>query len=360
MKKIILISIVCSFLLVGCWDERLFKDITIVPLIAYDGKQGSWTGYFTHAVVAKPDSISFSTIQGSGVSIEDTRLDANRKTGELLDPSQVLVVLLTTEAAKTNPIETFDIAYRMPRTRLSGRLVVVEGDLAQYHKKTENMGKELPDYYEANLKTAELDSVIPDINIQSAARLLLDEGIDLQLPYMKMSEATGTPGVEGVALFSDKVFSGHTLNAKESTIIQILKKKPGKSAMFTYKWKKEDKDYPVTVTQNKVKKKWVITGNSIHATYKMKFSVNEFAFDHLDKERSRKELEDFLSKELTKDFNDVVKKLQEAKSDPVGFGRTVRAFHPQLWKKGKWQDTFAELEINVKVEAEITRTGILN
>lgn len=360
MKIIILISITCSFLLAGCWDERLYKDVTIVPVIGYDGKPGKWTGYFSHAVVANPDSIIFSTVEGSGVSIEEARLDANRKTSESLDPSQVLVVLLTTEAVKTNIMETLDVAYRMPRTRLSSRLVVVEGDLAPYMEKTENMGRELPDYYDESLKTAVFNSVIPDGDIQLAARMLLDEGIDLQLPYMKMSETTGTPEVAGVALFSDKVFSGHTLDAKESKIIQILKKKRGKYSMFTYEWEKEDKTYPVTVELGRYNKKWDIEDGKIIATYKMKFAVNEFAYNHLDERKTRNELEEFLSKELTKDFNEVIKKLQEAKSDPVGFGRHIRAFHPQVWDKGKWQDTFSNLEINVKVEAEITRTGILN
>ncbi|WP_404830760.1 Ger(x)C family spore germination protein [Sporosarcina beigongshangi] len=344
----------------GCWDERLYKDVTIVPVIGYDGEPGKWTGYFTHAVVAAPDSISFTTVEGSGVSIEETRLDANRKVSESLDPSQVLVVLLTTEAVKTNLMETFDVAYRMPRTRLSSRFVVVEGDMAPYMEKTEIMGKMLPDYYDENLKTAVFSSIIPEGDIQLAARLLLDEAIDLQLPYLKMSDKTGAPEVAGVALFSEKIFSGHTLDAKESLIVQILKKKPGKYAMFTYEWKKESKAYPVTVTLITYDKKWDIHESKINARYKMKFNVNEFAYNHLDQEEARKELEDFLSKELTKNFNEVVNKLQEAKSDVIGFGRTVRAFHPDLWKKAKWQDTFSELDINVKVEAEITQTGILN
>ncbi|MCM3637570.1 Ger(x)C family spore germination protein [Sporosarcina luteola] len=360
MKKIVLVSIACSLLLAGCWDERLYKDITIVPLIGYDGEPGKWSGYFTYGVVANPDSFSFSTVEGSGVSIEEARLDANRKTSETLDPSQVLVVLLSTKAVKTDLLETFDIAYRMPRTRLSSRFVVVEGDLAPFMEKTEKMGKEVPDYYDETLNTAIFASIIPDEDIQLAARLLLDEGIDLQLPYVKMSETTGTPEVAGVVLFSDKVFSGHTLDTKESTIIQILKKKPGDETMFTYEWEKEGKKYPVTVGLVKYNKKWNIKDSKINAAYKMKVQVNEFANNHLDEEKKRKELEGFLSKELTNDFNEVIKKLQEAKSDPVGFGRTVRAFHPHLWKKGKWQDTFSELDINVKVEVEITRTGILN
>ncbi len=127
-----------------------------------------------------------------------------------------------------------------------------------------------------------------------------------------------------------------------------------------YEWEKDGKSYPITVKLASYKKKWNIQEGKINATYKMKFSVEEFSHDHLNKEETTKEVNKFLSKELTKDFNEVIKKLQEAKSDPVGFGRSVRAFHPQLWRKGKWQDTFSELEINIKVKAEITRTGILN
>src|SRR5690606_26398898 len=139
-------------------------------------------------------------------------------------------------------------------------------------------------------------------------------------------------------------------------IVQLLRKKPGKYATLTYEWDKDGKTYPVTAGLIGNNKKWNIEQSKITATYKMKVSVNEFPYGHLDNEKTRNELETFISEELTKDFNGVIKKLQEAKSDPVGFGRTVRAFHPKLWKKGKWQDTFSELDIHVIVEAEITRT----
>ena len=71
MKKITLISIACSFLLAGCWDERLYKDITIVPLIGYEGEPGKLTGYLhIHCSIAD-GSISYSTVEGSGVSIRE-------------------------------------------------------------------------------------------------------------------------------------------------------------------------------------------------------------------------------------------------------------------------------------------------
>lgn len=359
MKKITLITIACSFLLVGCWDEQLYKDLTIVPLVGIEGKPGKFKGYYTKLEVTNGVS-SYSTVEGSGVSMRDARLDANRMTGETLSVRQLQVKLIAGETAKTNIIDTLDVSFRTPNSRLSSRIAVVEGEMAQYMEKNEKISLELPDYYIDMLEAAISYSIIPDIDINKAATLIHDDAIDLVLPFVKMSEKNGTPEVSGVALFSDKVFTGDTLDKKESIIVQVLRKEPGKFPLFTYPWEKDDKFSPITVEIATYKRKWDIQDSKIEATYKIKFGVEEFAHDHLDEDKTRKELEKFLSKELTKDFNKVIKKLQEAKSDAVGFGRTVRAFHPNLWDKGKWSDTFSELEINVKVEAEITRTGILN
>lgn len=359
MKKISLIFIICTLLLAGCWDERLFKDLTLVPLIGIEGEPGKITGHYTFTAVSN-GAISYSTVEGSGVSVREARLDANQKSSEILDVSQLEVILLSKETVKSNIIDILDDTFRTPRNRLSSRFVVVEGEMSSYMEKTEKIPLELPDYYSKLLESAILFSVIPDIDIQKTAGIIFDDAIDLALPFVKLSETTDVPEISGVALFSEKIFTGQTLNKEESIIVQVIQKKPGKYSNFTYMWEKDDKTYPITVELGRYKKKWEFTESKIDATYTMKLAVEEFPYDHLDEDKTRKELEEFLSTELTKDFNEVIKKIQEAKSDVIGFGRTARAFHPTLWKKGKWQDTFSEIPITVKVQAEITRTGILN
>lgn len=359
MKKIAFISITCSFLLAGCWDEQLYKDLTIVPLVGYEGKPGDLTGYYTKLDVTNGIG-SYSTVEAKGGSVLDIRLDANRKTNETLSITQLEVILLAEETVKSNIFKTFDVSFRGPSSRLSSRMAVVEGELAPYMEKSGQMSVDLPDYYNDLLEAAIKYSIIPDGDINDAATELNDEAIDLTLPFIEVSKMTGTPEVAGVALFSGTSFTGHTLDKDESIILQILKKKPGKFAMFTYTQEKDGESLPITVELIRYKKNWDIRDSRIDATYEMKFNVREYSADHLDKNKTRKELEKFLSEELTKDFNKTIKKLQETKSDAVGFGRHVRAFHTHLWKKGKWSDTFSEIDINVKVEAEITRTGILN
>ena len=116
------------------------RNITIVPLYGLEGEPGKWTGYFTHTTIAATDTLSYSTVEGSGVSIRETRMDANRKTSETLDISQLQVVHLSEEAVKSNIVEIFDLYYRTPHSRLSSRFVVVEGEVAPYMEKTEKMG----------------------------------------------------------------------------------------------------------------------------------------------------------------------------------------------------------------------------
>lgn len=359
MKKIALIVIACSCLLAGCWDEQLYKDISIVPLVGFEGEPGKLTGYYTFSAITN-GSISFTTVEESGVSVRDTRLNTNRKTSEILDLTQLEVILLTTEVSKSDIKKDFDAIFRTPRNRLSTRIAVVDGGMAPYMEKTEEMAVELPNFYNDILKIGISFSLIPDIDIQKVAGILNDDAIDLALPFIKIPDNSDSPEVSGVALFSNRVFTGRTLDQEESKIVQVLQKKTGKYTLFNYMWEKDDKSYPITVELARYKKKWDIKDDRIDATYKMNFSVEEFAYDHLDKDKTRKELEDFLSKEMTKEFNKAIKKMQEAKSDVVGFGRSVRAFHPHLWNKGKWQDTFSELDIKVNVKAKITRSGILN
>jgi spore germination protein KC len=45
--------------------------------------------------------------------------------------------------------------------------------------------------------------------------------------------------------------------------------------------------------------------------------------------------------------------------DPLGIGRRVRAFHPVVWEKDDWNETFSEIEIKPDITVEVTRTGIL-
>ncbi|WP_260320730.1 Ger(x)C family spore germination C-terminal domain-containing protein [Rummeliibacillus stabekisii] len=51
------------------------------------------------------------------------------------------------------------------------------------------------------------------------------------------------------------------------------------------------------------------------------------------------------------------KTCQEASSDVKGIGEDIRAYHPQLWREGKWKDIYKDLKIETKVNVNIVRSG---
>ncbi|WP_186670507.1 Ger(x)C family spore germination protein [Sporosarcina sp. BP05] len=359
MKRNACILLICSFLLSGCWDERQYKDITIVSLIGVEGKPGDVKAQFAYPTF-EDGSISYSTSKGSGKTLREARNDANHRTMEGLNIASLQVLFIAEDTAKSDIYEYIDMLYRDPRNRLGAHMAIVQGDLASYFKPSAHVGDDVATYYSNLLETAIRYTFIPDIDIQQVSTVLFAEDISLSLPYIEIEKESGIPEIAGTALFNKKEFTGETLDKKESILLNLLRKKKGSFARFSYIWKSGGEESPLTVQVVDNHKQWKISNDKIEAFYKLKLSVEEFPHVGLDKKKVIKEVEDFLSKEMTKEFNGVVKKLQEAKSDAVGFGRPVRAFHPALWGKGDWTETFAKLPISVKVKVEVLRTDILN
>ena len=189
-----------------------------------------------------------------------------------------------------------------------------------------------------------------------ASYLDISQHSDLSLPYIVLKE--GVPKLNGVALFSNHRYTGKRLSSKEAIIANLMRKEKGKYARLSYMWKKGEQESPITIDVVKVKRKWKIATEKIDASYTLNVSLEEFPHDRLNNTEMIDELEAFLTKEVSKDFKDVIAKTQDAKSDIVGFGRHVHAFHPKLWKKGDWQETYATLPIQVKVKVKVARTGI--
>ncbi|MFS0576372.1 Ger(x)C family spore germination protein [Sporosarcina sp. 179-K 3D1 HS] len=359
MKKRRFFLFILPILLVsGCWDEEQYKDVTIVPLVGLEAQSEGVKSMYAFPIFLN-GKITYAQSEGEGLSTRASRSDANHSSMEGLDLAHLEVVLLDGELAKKELYTYIDMFFRTPRHRLGSYIAIIEGEMKDYFNPTGVEG-EVSDYYPELLRTGVIFNIIPDITLQGTATLLFDDQIDLSLPYIIIEEESGAPKLNGVALFSNHRYTGKTLSSKESMLANLMRKKKGKYTRLSYMWKKGEEESPITIDVSKVKRKWDITTKKIDASYTLEVNLEEFPHDQLDKKKTISEIESFLSKEIEKEFNEVIKKTQEAKSDIVGFGRHVHAFHRELWKKGDWQETYATLPIEVKVKVKVTRTGITN
>jgi 3-isopropylmalate dehydratase small subunit len=77
--------------------------------------------------------------------------------------------------------------------------------------------------------------------------------------------------------------------------------------------------------------------------------------ERLSKEQLTKEVEN----ELKNEIDDLMKKIQKKKVDPIGLGLYARAYHYPHYKKveNNWGEAFAESDVNVSVKIDINSNG---
>lgn len=362
MKPKLILFLSFSFVLSGCWDEQMMRDQTTIPVVGYEGSPGEITGHYVYPIFQK-DKIEVTVVSGKGKTIQDARIEANSKVNQLLNVTQLEVVLFSSETVKTDFYDYIDPFYRFPRSRLTAYLGIVEGEMKEFLDEKKQLPTELTEFYSETLENAQKTSVVEEVDLQDAVSVLFDPGIDLTLPYFQIDEESGNPKIGGNALFTKRKYSGSNLDHKESLLLSIMKSNIGKVARHAFIWEKGDKKYPLTIDITKVRKKWKITekseGVSMTAEYDIEVQINELSLPHALGKDKMKELESFISKKLEEEFKEVFDKLQDAQSDALGIGRKIRAFHPQIWKKGDWHDMYKEMEVEFKVTTTIFTTGIL-
>lgn len=358
MKKLLMVCMLLP-LLSGCWDEILYKDVTIVPLIGLEGENNELTLHFSFPTF-NDDAVEYHMTTGEGFSIRTARNNAFLHSNEMLDISQVDIFLIDEKTAKDHLYNYIDPIYRTPRNRLNGYMILTKGDMAEYFKEDHNLPTNPGNFYKGLLETSIKFSKIPDLNFQNAIRLYFEESQDLALPVISISDKTNTPEMSGVGLFSKKDFTGQYLTIDQSKLLVLLNgTASSKYLQFEYEWTHENKTYPLVVEYESKKEDRKIQGNKIQHTIDLKVSVEELPYHHLNNRQTVKQLDAFLSKKITEDFQGMMTVLQEAKSDAVGYGKSVRAFHQELWNRGEWQDTFSKMDIDIQVNVNIVRTGLL-
>lgn len=191
---------------------------------------------------------------------------------------------------------------------------------------------------------------------------MLDPGEDIVLPYLKTNEKKSAV-VIGLALMNEKKYAG-SLSPQDSTLLNLLNNKKGKYARFTKrvnKTKNDDLNNYISFNVQKMKRKIkveVIHGEvSVKLDLNLKVIIEEYPKGNVPKEIDR--LNKVLSKDLTEESKEVIKKLQQANCDAFGIGRRLMAFHPKTWEVQDKKNYFENVQFSATVKVEIIQHGIV-
>ncbi|MER2190289.1 MAG: Ger(x)C family spore germination protein [Solibacillus sp.] len=342
-----------SLLLAGCWDERLYKNSSVVSLTGFEGKMGDMTAYYAYPE-ATTEAMQTILITGHGVSPRAVRQNAELKVEQTLDLSVLSTVLISEEtAAQDDLYDYLDIYFRDATNPITSKIALMQGELKPFFELSEKQQSASGEFYNRFITSLEENSMVIPYTLQTASSILFEPAQDLALPYIKMDEEN-RPIADGIALFSGRSFTGESLSATQGVLLNILNESLGSAARISYL----HEEGPASLRINQSKRNITVSENEIEINQKMEVILTEFPQDHLRDKQIRTELQQFFAEKIEKDMNEVIEKLQKAKCDALGLGRIVRAYHPSLYKE-EWSEHFATLNIPVKVEVEIVKTGIL-
>lgn len=339
-------------LLVGCWDERLYKNSSVVSLIGFEGEIGNVTAYYAYPE-ATTEEMKTVVITGKGVSPRDVRQNADQKTEQVMDLSELSTVLISEKTAKNDLYQYLDSYFRDSFNPITPKLAIIEGKMKAFFDLTEQMQSTSGEFYDRFITSLEENSLVIPYTLQTAGSLLFENAQDLVLPYIKMDEED-RPMANGLALFSGRSFTGETLNTEQGVLLNILNKSLGHVARITDLYEGS----PLSVRVNKVKRNINVSEDEIEIKLKLEVVITEYPKDHIQDKQTQTDIEQFLTDKVEREMNEMMEKLQKAKSDAIGLGRIVRAYHTSYFEKD-WSKKFSTLKIPIKVDVEIVKTGIL-
>lgn len=293
-------------------------------------------------------------ITGKGASPREVRSEAELKVEQVLDLSMLSTLLISEKTASSGDFYDYlDIYFRDPSSPITAKLVVVSGDVKPFFDLSQQWKSESGAYYQRLIKSFEEASFVVPYTMQTASTILFETAKDLVLPYLKMDEELGRPVGEGVALFSGRSFSGETLNPQQSILLNILNESIGQVARLSYIYE----GHPLSIRIVETKRNLDIS-DQINIMNKIDVAIVEFPQDNLKSKKKRDKIDQFLTEQITKDMEAVIKKLQDAKCDAIGLGQITRAYHTKYYEEN-WHEKFSTMNITTEIKLNVVETGIL-
>lgn len=352
-----IVMVLSMLLLAGCWDERLYKNSSVVTLVGIEGYVGTYKGYYAY-----PTSMTQVTeiIEAEGLSPREVRTNANLKVEQTLDLSELSTILISDRTARESIFELLDIYFRDPQNPISIKIALTDGDVKPFVDLTKDLAGSAGSYYQRFIESSEDNTYFPKIDLQVVGSMLLDQTIDIALPYFQLNEDKKHAVAGGLAIFSGRSFTGTVLTSSQSLTMLLLMNKKSKAARMSYLWQNDGKVNPITVDVLKVKRKWTVNEElrTIDMSYTIDVEVEEFPHDHLYKDEIFQDVQQMIEENMQAEFEEVLRILQNQKSDTLGIGRHIRAYHPNMFKED-WHTEFSSLLLKPKVEVKIIRTGVL-
>lgn len=302
-------------------------------------------------------------IETDSFSMEGSMVAAAGKSSRELHLGHTKLLLFSESILKNKDIikEILDYLEREPKINRMMYVAVVDGEAFDYLKAKPDMEQNIESYISGIMINSRRNATILPITLNEFLILLSENG-NAVIPRISYDKIKKQIYLSGIGLIKDYTIIGY-MNPVETSDIEILRGKleGGRKVIF---YKKHPIDYDITEVNRKITldsfkdKKLSFTEN-----IRMEGNIRGFykggdIFDNSTIE----ELERYFNTALRDECTTVVKLTQKEFSiDPIGFREYIYKYKPQIWNeiKNNWPEYYKNAKINIKVDAQIRRIGVI-
>lgn len=374
MRKIIMIlTLIGTLLLTGCWNYRELNEYKIVSgfCIDYDEEKDHFK-LTIEVINSKSDEEEAQSeiFTVTGNTIFQGIRDMIEKVGRKLYWSHAQVVVVSSEIAEKGIISVLDFIYRDSEMRTNMWLLISKADTAEeVFKATTNDTSTIVSYHIDNIiKSQRGIEKYYGIEVWKMIKNLYTEGISPTAPLIgtELQNGVKVPSVGGTAVFLEDKMVG-TLTPDETRYLTLIKNKlKGGILVVKPKYKNKCTQVALEVYGSKTELKASTVNNKIvigiksditvgigETGYKVNFISSE------GREFLKKYTEEYVENEIMSMINKVQKKYH---SDIFGFAAIIERDLPNTWKQveSNWNNTFEKLDFDISITADIKGSALIN
>jgi len=373
MKRMkIIILIICSLLLIGCWNYKDINQVRLVAGAAIDYDKQNREYIFTSEIInisSERAEMEGEVFQCKGKTIFDSVRNLITKTGRRLYWAHSKTIIISKEIARDGIISVIDMIYRDAEMRDDMTLLISEGETAReiLEADMERLYSSHSFHLDNSMKAQNFVSKYHRVPAWRFIKDLYAEGISPTMPIVKIMEYgdKGVPEVAGTAVFKGDKMVG-TLSASETkSFLCIIDELKG--GILVVEPKKNDRAIRVAleILNNKTRIKPVILENKLTMKIDVTTSVNigeiggETGF--FDKE-SLEILKNHTEEKIRDNLKELIKRVQrEYKSDIFKFATIIKTDMPDVWRKirGNWEEEFSNLNIDITVNLKVKGSALI-
>lgn len=389
MRKVFLIffeMILILPILSGCWNQKELTDLAFIMAMGVD--KGEDKKYDVSFQIVNPGNVAAGQTGGgqglpiviytsSGDTLTEAARNATKKVSRRLYYAHTNLIVISEEVAREGLLDMLDAVDRDPEFRTTTELLVARGSTAKELVSTLTVLDKLPvSKITKQLKATEamLGENI-SVNIDDLISRIVSTGIEPiangytvigeqensgKAEILQSSKPSAILAADGLAIFKDGKLVGWIENDKARGVVYILDKIKSTNIDVNWKGKKNAISMAQIRSKSKVSVQFKNGRPIINIAIEDEGWISEAnAAINLTDPTVIEKIDKLIEKEIKKQVIATIKDAQKLKADIFGFGETVHRANPKLWKKieGNWNEQFADLEVNVKVDSYIRREG---